>query len=245
MPAAISIRVKAPKQDYCFLIRPFDTQFDTVETAVTEAAKRCSLLVATSRNIQDYLKWIENVEYGILAARLVVAICSPQDLQQTPSARVTFNNINGNVLYELGRAHAVGKPTLILAANRAALPLDITWTNILEYDAKDVLVIVDKLSGALQHLQDNSENGLVDKRAHDVKSLCGVPAALATPDFLAYLSDMVCISREYCENMYFLQSYIKGYRDSYRNAQKTTDQTFSVQYFNSQYIDSTPPGRRF
>lgn len=94
MPAAISIMVKALKQDYCFLIRPFDTQFDTVETAVTEAAKRCSLLVVTSRNIQDHLKWIENVEYGILAARLVVAVCSPRDVQQTLSARVTFSEEN-------------------------------------------------------------------------------------------------------------------------------------------------------
>lgn len=158
MPAAISIKVKAPPQPFCFLIRPFDTQFDEVEKVVTDAAKRRSLLVATSKNIADQLKWIENVEYGILAARIVIAICSPQTGPHARSGRqLPSNNINANVIYELGRAHAIGKPTLILAANINALPSDVKSTNIVEYNAENIYFFVDRIAGELHNLQDNSQ----------------------------------------------------------------------------------------
>ena len=97
-PHQISIKGKAPEQPYCFLIRSFDAQFDAVETAVTDAARLRSLLVATSKNIQDELKWIQNVEYGILAARLVVAICSPHRTPTRSARQAPFNKINESLL---------------------------------------------------------------------------------------------------------------------------------------------------
>jgi hypothetical protein len=69
-----------------------------------------------------------------------------------------------------------------LAANINALPSDVKWTNIVEYNAEDLSSFVDRIAGELHNLQDNSQNGLVDKRASDITSLRGAPAALATPD---------------------------------------------------------------
>ncbi len=222
-----------------FLIRPFDAQFDAVETAVTDAAKACSLLVATSTNIQDQLKWIENVEYGILAARLVVAICSPYRTPTRSARQAPFNKINENVFYELGRAQAVGKPTLILAANIDALPSDVKSLNILKYDADNVSISVDKITGKLRELHDYCENELVDKRAQDIKSLRGVPAALARPEFLAYLGDTLYITLEYGTKIQMLETYIKTYRNLRATAEQSPGSSFP-KYLIKQYVELTP-----
>ncbi len=213
-----------------------------MEKAVIDAAQQRRLLFVTSKSIRDHLKWIENVEYGILAARLVVAICSPQNPPPRRLARqAPFNKINENVFYELGRAQAVGKPTLILAADVEALPSDVKSLNVLEYDADDVDSYVDKIAGRLHELQDNCENELVDKRVQDVKSLCGVPAALARPEFLAYLGDILYIALEYREAIEMLETYIKNYRDSRARAEQTPGSSPPQSYFIHQYTELTPP----
>jgi len=89
-PHQISIKVKAPEQPYCFLIRPFDAQFDAVETAVTDAAKACSLLVATSTNIQDQLQ-----------------------MDRKRRIRHSGSSACGRNMQSVSDAHAVGAPSTV------------------------------------------------------------------------------------------------------------------------------------
>lgn len=85
-----------------------------------------------------------------------------------------------------------------------------------------------------------TRKGLVDKRANGITSLRGAPAALATPDFLAFLSDILSISLEYCKHAEWLETYIKSYKDSRASAQKQAGRKLPIKHLIDQYIQLTP-----
>jgi nucleoside 2-deoxyribosyltransferase len=63
---------------------------------------------------------LEEAAQGIRRAKLVIAEVTPA---------------NPNVYYELGYAHALGKPTLLLARRDTKLPFDLSVHQCLFYDA--------------------------------------------------------------------------------------------------------------
>jgi hypothetical protein len=77
---------------------------------------------------------------GLRAARVVVAVCSPlppKSLEATESAEAPCTP-NVNVLYEVGIAHALGKPTIILTTDTMAVPADLVSRHLLTYNRNDV-----------------------------------------------------------------------------------------------------------
>jgi hypothetical protein len=67
----------------------------------------------------------------------------PHILKQILRSRLIIANITGrnpNVLYELGIAHAIGKPTIIVSENFAQIPFDLSSKRIIIYeDNKDLM----------------------------------------------------------------------------------------------------------
>jgi hypothetical protein len=62
---------------------------------------------------------LEDIVQGIVEAQVVIAEITP---------------VNQNVFYELGYAHALGKPTIPLAERGKQLPFDLSGYRVLIYD---------------------------------------------------------------------------------------------------------------
>lgn len=63
-------------------------------------------------------------------------------LKKIVQSRIIIANVDGrnpNVFYELGIAHALGKPTIIVAKNKNKIPFDLTTKNIIFYQNKEEL----------------------------------------------------------------------------------------------------------
>jgi len=62
---------------------------------------------------------LKDIVKGIVEAEVVIAEITP---------------VNQNVFYELGYAHALDKPTILLAEREAPLPFDVSGYRVLKYD---------------------------------------------------------------------------------------------------------------
>jgi len=76
-----------------------------------------------------------------------------EDLKDCHAALAFMTGLNPNVMYELGIAHALNKPVLLVADSREALPFDVTHLRFFRYDD----AVVDKVghyqSKLLEHLR--------------------------------------------------------------------------------------------
>jgi hypothetical protein len=59
---------------------------------------------------------------GIKAAKVIVAVLTVR---------------NPNVFYELGMAHALAKPTILISGNKKNVPFDLLQYKVIEYDVND------------------------------------------------------------------------------------------------------------
>jgi nucleoside 2-deoxyribosyltransferase len=120
---AIVVNVPEAKE-ICFIATPFAKEFDAVFQAVVKAADGLGLQGIRTDQTQSGVDFLQDIVNGIRSARIVVAVCSPE-----PTGKA-----NPNVLYELGMAHALGKPTIILTSDYKTLPSDIYTKYAIKYD---------------------------------------------------------------------------------------------------------------
>ena len=81
-------------------------------------------------------------DYEYMAEQIVKQIkagCKQKGVQEVVIAEISpaggeLNNYNPNVFYELGYAHALGKPTILLARRGSKLPFDINSYRVVFYD---------------------------------------------------------------------------------------------------------------
>lgn len=115
-------QVKATKQDtdICFVIMPFGGYFDQYYndiycTAITRSGmtpKRADDLYRPSNIVQDIWGYTKK-------AKIILADLSTK---------------NPNVFYELGLAHAIAKPAILITETMDDVPFDLRSLRILEYD---------------------------------------------------------------------------------------------------------------
>ncbi len=118
-------KLKLPKKTLgtCFVLMPFKDPFDTyflsiIKPAVTAArltALRGDSLFRPSPIMADIWQMIQN-------SKVLVA-----DLTEK----------NANVFYELGLAHAIGKPVVLIADNIGDVPFDLQPLRVIIYDKND------------------------------------------------------------------------------------------------------------
>ncbi len=122
-PAGKKIKPKRKTSGTCMVLTPFKEPFDTyflsiIKPAVTAAnleAIRGDSLFRPSPIMADVWKFIQD-------AKVLVA-----DLTEK----------NANVFYELGLAHALGKPVVLLADNLADVPFDLQSLRVIIYDKNE------------------------------------------------------------------------------------------------------------
>ena len=113
------------EEDYCFVLMPFSESRDLQRVywdhVKPTLEKRCGLRCERADDIYDISGVMQSVWEGISRARLVVA-----DLTER----------NPNVFYELGIAHTLGKPVIMLTQSMEFVPFDLRHLRCIVYEYK-------------------------------------------------------------------------------------------------------------
>ncbi len=120
----ISKGVKIEHGDSCFVMMPFAEPIGGYYKTVYEPAISKSGLrpIRADDDIFATGKIIDQVWSGITAAKVLVA---------------ELTGRNPNVFYELGLAHALNKPVVLVSSNQADVPFDLQHIRVIYYDMRD------------------------------------------------------------------------------------------------------------
>lgn len=131
-----------------FVLTPFNKKYEkqyiTIKTVVDELGFRCT-----------------RGDDSIVSSNILAHI-----IEQISKARIVIANISGrnpNVFYELGIAHALGKPVLIVSESLADIPFDVNASRILAFDTD--LDLSKKLRNWFVHTLARTPNSQVNKDA--------------------------------------------------------------------------------
>lgn len=131
--------------DFVFVLMPFDTEFDRIyEDLIAPPFKEAGYDVRRADSVTDQQNILRDVVEGIANASLIVA---------------DLTSLNPNVMYELGIAHGMNKPTIMLTQSIAELPFDLR-----SYRAKSYTTLhwdAEALKGHLAELAANHKAGKV------------------------------------------------------------------------------------
>lgn len=120
----ISKGVRIEHGDTCFVMMPFLDPIGGYYKSIYESAISKSGLrpVRADDDIFATGKIIDQVWSGITAAKVLVA---------------ELTGRNPNVFYELGLAHALNKPVVLVSSNQADVPFDLQHIRVIYYDMRD------------------------------------------------------------------------------------------------------------
>jgi hypothetical protein len=102
-----------------FLLTPFSPDYSDIYEAIRTASNKAGYVVARFDDVSGVGRITSAILREITDASLIIADVS---------------NRNPNVLYELGIAMALNKPTIIIARKGEEFPFDITETRAIIYD---------------------------------------------------------------------------------------------------------------
>jgi hypothetical protein len=107
----------------CFVVMPFHKLFETeYQRVIRPAIEQLALKCKSGQAIYSEQTIVQDIWKFIRRARLVVA---------------ELTDRNPNVMYEIGLAHAIGKPIILLSRNEADFPFDLRQLRIISYDPND------------------------------------------------------------------------------------------------------------
>ena len=120
----VSKGVSVAAGDSCFVIMPFaDPIGGYYELIYEPAIKKTGLNpVRADTDIFGTGKIIEQIWAGLKRAKVLVA---------------ELTGRNPNVLYELGLAHALHKPVVLISSNEEDVPFDVRHVRVIYYDVND------------------------------------------------------------------------------------------------------------
>jgi hypothetical protein len=104
----------------CFIIMPFRAHFEAeYDRVIRPAVEEVGLECVRGDEIYTKQAIIQDIWYSIRKARIIIAELSGR---------------NPNVMYEIGLAHAIGKPIILLTRNQDDVPFDLKSLRYLFYD---------------------------------------------------------------------------------------------------------------
>jgi hypothetical protein len=106
--------------DTCFVISPFGEPFDTYFSHIVKPAlEECSLYAIRGDSLYRPTTIVDDIWQGIREAKLLVA---------------ELTDRNPNVFYELGLAHAISKPVILISKSIEDVPFDLRSIRVIVYD---------------------------------------------------------------------------------------------------------------
>ncbi len=120
----LSKGVTVQPTDTCFVVMPFAQPLGAYYTTVYQPAIEKAKLkpMRADAEIFGTGKIIDQIWAGINSARVLVA---------------ELTGRNPNVLYELGMAHALRKPVVLVSSNEDDVPFDVRHVRVIYYDMRD------------------------------------------------------------------------------------------------------------
>ena len=107
----------------CFIVMPFDGMFQTqYERVIKPAVEAAGLKCIRGDEIYSKPNIMSDIWAAIRSARVIVA---------------ELTGRNANVFYEIGLAHAIGKPVILLTRNENDVPFDLRALRYRFYDPND------------------------------------------------------------------------------------------------------------
>src|SRR5262245_37012607 len=123
----------------CFVIMPFGEPFDEYYARIlAPAVEKARLKPVRADEIYGTRAIIDDVFDQILQAQMV--LCD-------------VTGLNPNVNYELGVAHALGKPAIVITQNPDHVPFDYRHLRAIRYDTKRVTWAADLESAITKTIQ--------------------------------------------------------------------------------------------
>lgn len=120
----------------CFVLMPFSPNFVFVyRQLIKPAAERSGVIALRADDLHVPGSIYEQVRVSIQQARVCIADVS---------------NSNPNVLYEIGSAQALGKPTVLIAERGSELPFNIEQQRVIFYDLTDLDEAMNATEAALR-----------------------------------------------------------------------------------------------
>ncbi len=109
-----------PVQNSAFVVMPFHSHYEVeYQRVIKPAVEAAGLACARGDEIYARAEIIQDVWRAIREARVIVAELSGR---------------NPNVMYEVGLAHAIGKPIILLTRNEEDVPFDLRALRYVYYD---------------------------------------------------------------------------------------------------------------
>jgi hypothetical protein len=106
--------------DTSFVISPFGEPFDTYFTHIVKPAlEECGLFAIRGDSLYRPTTIVDDIWQGIREAKLLIA---------------ELTDRNPNVFYELGLAHAISKPVILISKSIDDVPFDLRSIRVLVYD---------------------------------------------------------------------------------------------------------------
>jgi hypothetical protein len=142
----------------CFIACPFNKAVDKLSQSIRDAAIAVGLKPFQTNITRENFDFLDDVIFGIRKAKLFVAVLVSD---------CACGSFNPNVMYELGMAHAIGTPTIIVIDNGKKLPADVSHfqANFINRDEKEESIL-DCIKAAmwetLNRLQQNDCILLID-----------------------------------------------------------------------------------
>ena len=139
-----------PNEDICFVMMPFGEAFDSYYKHIYEPAiesvglraKRADSLFRPSPIIRDIWQYINQ-------SKILIA---------------DITGLNSNVMYELGLAHAISKPVIIISDSIESVPFDLRFLRILLYDVRDPnwsYLLKDKIIKSVKEIIDSPTDSIL------------------------------------------------------------------------------------
>lgn len=137
-------------EDVCFVMMPFAAPLGTYYSKIYDPAIRKAGLrpVRADEEIFGTGKIIDQIWTGISKAKILVAELTTR---------------NPNVFYELGLAHALKKPVVLVSSNESDVPFDLKHIRVIYYDVTDPFwgnKLIDKVAENILSALQNPEEAL-------------------------------------------------------------------------------------
>lgn len=149
----ITEKVGVLSEDTCFVMMPFANPIGVYYQSIYEVAiKKAGLTpVRADADIFGTGKIIDQVWRGIKNAKVLVAELTKR---------------NPNVFYELGLAHALNKPVVLVSSNEEDVPFDLQHIRVIYYDVNDPFwgaKLIEKVAENILSALENPEEAIFER----------------------------------------------------------------------------------
>ncbi len=122
MDNSVTINLKKIENN-CFVVMPFDPLFQAqYEHVIKPAVEQLGIVCVRGDEIYSKAQIVEDIWKSLRQVKVVIA---------------ELTGRNPNVMYEIGLAHAIGKPVILLTRNEEDVPFDLKALRYIFYSTSD------------------------------------------------------------------------------------------------------------